>query len=85
MEPALKKLSVVCLVCAGLLSLSGCSHMPPEAQRAFSGGAIGAAGGVAVTALAGGSLLGGALIGGAAGAAIGALTTPQQISLDKKH
>jgi uncharacterized membrane protein len=59
--------------------------MPPEAQRAFSGGAIGAAGGVAITALAGGSILGGALIGGAAGAAIGALTTSDHISLDRKH
>ncbi|MTJ80746.1 MAG: hypothetical protein F8N37_06990 [Telmatospirillum sp.] len=73
------------LPCACLLTVSACSHMPQEAQRAFSGGAIGAAGGAAVTALAGGSILGGALIGGAAGAAIGALTTPDHISLDKKH
>ena len=49
-------------------------HMTPQAQRALSGGAIGAAGGLAVGALAGGSLLGGALIGSAAGATIGALT-----------
>ncbi|MDR3439449.1 MAG: hypothetical protein P4L94_22825 [Telmatospirillum sp.] len=59
--------------------------MPTEAQRAFSGGAIGAAGGAAVTALAGGSILGGALIGGAAGAAIGALTSSDHISLDRRH
>lgn len=81
----MRKLVVVCIICASLLSVSACSHMPPEAQRAFSGGAIGAAGGAVVTALAGGSILGGVLIGGAAGAAIGALTTPQQVSLDKKH
>ena len=45
-------------------------------QRALSGGAIGVAGGVALTALTGGSLVAGAVIGGLGGAAIGAVTTP---------
>ena len=56
------------------LSLAGCSGMNRTQQRALSGGAIGAAGGAAIGAIAGGSLLTGALIGGAGGAAVGALT-----------
>lgn len=67
------------IMTAGVLSLSllgaaGCSGLNQMEQRALSGGALGAAGGAAVGALAGGSLLTGALIGGAGGAAIGALT-----------
>ena len=57
-----------------ILSLDGCSGMNRTQQRALSGGAIGAAGGAAIGAIAGGSLLTGALIGGAGGAAVGALT-----------
>ncbi|WP_431281561.1 hypothetical protein ACQW02_19420 [Humitalea sp. 24SJ18S-53] len=61
------------LALAALL-LAGCSNMNRTQQRALSGGAIGAAGGAAVGALTGGSLLTGALLGGAGGAAIGAVT-----------
>ena len=57
-----------------LLSLTACSNMNRTQQRALSGGAIGAAGGAAIGAIAGGSLLTGALIGGAGGAAVGAMT-----------
>jgi len=56
--------------------LSGCENMSNMQQRALSGGAIGAVGGIAVTALTGGSLAAGALIGAGGGAAIGALTSP---------
>ena len=56
------------------LSLCGCSNLNTVQQRALSGGAIGAAGGLAITALTGGSLLAGGLIGATGGAAIGALT-----------
>jgi len=66
-----------------MLSMSACSNMNQQTQRALSGGAIGAAGGVAITALAGGGLLTGALVGGAAGAVIGAVTTPSQVSVHK--
>jgi hypothetical protein len=48
--------------------------MNSQQQRALSAGAIGAAGGAAIGALTGGSLVTGALIGGAGGAAVGALT-----------
>lgn len=58
------------------LAVTGCDHMTQQQQRALSGGAIGAVGGAAVGALAGGGLVTGALIGGAGGAAIGALTSP---------
>jgi hypothetical protein len=58
-----------------LSALAGCSGMNRTEQRALSGGAIGAAAGVGLTAITGGSnlLLGGA-VGAAGGAAIGALT-----------
>jgi len=59
------------------LALIGCSGMNDQQQRALSGGALGAAGGAAVGALTGGSLVTGALIGGAGGAAVGALTSPK--------
>jgi uncharacterized membrane protein len=58
------------------LPLAACDGMNRTQQRALSGGAIGAAGGAAVGALTGGSMLTGAAIGAAGGAAIGALTTP---------
>jgi hypothetical protein len=61
------------ILLAGLLSLSACSGMSATQQRMLSGGAIGAAGGVALTAITGGSLLAGGLIGGAGGAAVGGL------------
>lgn len=55
------------------LPLAACSGMSSTQQRMLSGGAIGAAGGVALTALTGGSLLAGGLVGGAGGTAVGAL------------
>lgn len=79
----MKKVVLTCAVLATVLSTTACSNMNTQTQRALSGGAIGAAGGVAITALAGGSLIGGALIGGAAGAVIGAVTSPSQVSV--KH
>ncbi len=51
----------------------GCAGMTPTQQRALSGGAIGAAGGAALSAIAGGSAAVGAVIGGAAGALTGTL------------
>lgn len=64
------------VILAITLSLTACENMNSIQQRALSGGAIGAAGGVALTALTGGSLMAGALIGGLGGAAVGAVTTP---------
>ena len=67
---------MVLLLGAGVaLGLSGCDHMTRVQQRALSGGALGAAAGVALTAATGGgNLLVGALVGGAGGAAVGAVT-----------
>lgn len=62
------------LVAALILPLAACDGMSRTQQRALSGGAIGAAGGAAVGAITGGSMLTGAVIGGAGGAAVGALT-----------
>jgi osmotically inducible lipoprotein OsmB len=64
----------IAAVIAVALSVTGCSGMTHQQQRALSGGAIGAAGGAAIGAIAGANPLTGALIGGAGGAAIGALT-----------
>jgi osmotically inducible lipoprotein OsmB len=66
-----KKLAVICLL---VLTLAGCSNLSRQEQRALSGGALGAAAGLAITAATGGSLLVGGLVGGAGGAAIGAIT-----------
>jgi hypothetical protein len=71
-----KKMVGVVLLSVALLSTSACSNMNAQAQRALSGGAIGAAGGAGIAYIAGGPVLGAALLGGAAGAAVGALTTP---------
>ncbi len=59
------------LLLAGLLGLSGCANMNSTEQRTLSGGAIGAAGGAAITALTGGCVWCGAAIGGAVGAGSG--------------
>lgn len=52
------------------LTLTGCSGMNTEQQRLLSGGAIGAAAGAGITALAHGNPIWGA-IGGAAVGALG--------------
>ena len=66
-----KKLTVIGLL---VLSLAGCSNLSRQEQRALSGGALGAAAGLAITAATGGSLLVGGLVGAGGGAAIGAIT-----------
>lgn len=63
------------------LMLSGCGYS--RGDRALSGAALGAGGGAAVGAIAGGSPLAGAAIGGLAGAAAGALTSPNDINLGR--
>jgi len=62
------------LVVLSAVLLAGCSGLTRTQQRALSGGAIGAAGGVALAAATGGtSLLAGCLFVGGAGATICAL------------
>ena len=53
------------------LGLAGCAGMNETQQRTLSGGAVGAAGGAAITALTGGCIWCGAAIGGAVGAGTG--------------
>lgn len=63
-----------CLVILLLTVITfGCAGMTPTQQRVLSGGAIGAGGGAAVSAIAGGNAAVGAAIGGAAGALTGAV------------
>jgi osmotically inducible lipoprotein OsmB len=63
------------------LILTGCGTRPSE--RALSGGALGAAAGAGVAAIAGGSLAAGAVVGGLGGALVGAVTSPNQVNLDR--
>jgi osmotically inducible lipoprotein OsmB len=67
----IKKITVLVL---SVVLLAGCSGLNRQQQRALSGGAIGAAGGAAITAIVGGPVLAGAAVGAAGGAAVGALT-----------
>jgi hypothetical protein len=70
----------------GLLMLattaSGCSNLNQQQERALSGAALGAAGGLVIGAISG-SWIAGAIVGGAAGAAIGAFTTPSQVHVGR--
>ncbi|WP_416898255.1 MAG: hypothetical protein ACMVY4_00480 [Minwuia sp.] len=68
-----RKLAIVGVI-GSALTLGACENMSDLEQRTLSGGALGAAGGAALTALTGGSIAAGALIGGAAGAGAGYLT-----------
>ena len=66
-----------------LIATAGCSNLSPREQRALTGGALGAAGGVIIGAATGGPLVG-ALIGTGAGAAIGALLPGDLFASNKK-
>jgi uncharacterized protein YcfJ len=67
----------ICIPLAGVLALGGCSDISQEQQRTLSGGAIGAAAGTAIGAIAGHTVWGLA-IGAAAGAAGGYLLNQYQ-------
>jgi len=63
--------SLLLSVC--ILALAGCSNLTKTQQRVLSGSAIGAAAGLGIAAVAGGSLLTGGLVGAAGGAVAGAV------------
>jgi hypothetical protein len=65
---------VIVALIASMVGLGGCADMNHQQQRALSGGAIGAAGGAVLGAVAGFNPLVGAAVGAAGGAAVGALT-----------
>jgi membrane associated rhomboid family serine protease len=62
----MKKLFILLPVCAAL-TMTGCSNMNTTQQRELSGGAIGAAAGAGITAIAGGNPIWGAIGGAAVG------------------
>jgi len=62
----MKKLFLLLPVCAAL-TMTGCSNMNTTQQRELSGGAIGAAAGAGITAIAGGNPIWGAIGGAAVG------------------
>jgi osmotically inducible lipoprotein OsmB len=67
------KRALLVILAAG--SLAACSGMTNTQQRVLSGGAIGAAGGAVISAIAGGPILLGTAIGAGAGAVAGAVTS----------
>ena len=70
-------MKALALVVPAAMAVAGCGDTWGE--RAATGGGIGLAAGAAVGLMTGGlSVVGGALIGGAAGAIIGAATTPDK-------
>ena len=73
----MRKLAISTALVAGLLSLGACGQSP--GCRAVTGAGIGAGGGALLGWLGGNPLLG-AVAGGAAGAAVGGLTSPNQVS-----
>ena len=78
----MRRIVATSLVLATLtFSLAACGYSPGD--RAASGGLIGAGGGAAIAAIAGGSPLVGAAIGGAAGAIGGAVTNGNGINLGR--
>jgi osmotically inducible lipoprotein OsmB len=72
------KRSALAAVLALSLGLAGCSGMNDTQQKMLSGGAIGAAGGAAITALTGGCIWCGAAIGGAVGTGAGYVISQTQ-------
>ncbi len=70
----MKRIGALLVILLAIISLtaSGCANMTPTQQRALSGGAIGAAAGAGLGAIAGNATIG-AAIGGPAGLAAGAL------------
>jgi osmotically inducible lipoprotein OsmB len=80
-----KTKTTIARACAVLMlaaTVTGCSNMNQQQERALSGGALGAAGGLVIGAISG-SWIAGAIVGGAAGAAIGAFTTPSQVHVGR--
>ena len=68
----MQKIMKVAIILAILVTFVGCAGMSDTGQRTVSGGAMGAAGGALIGAMAGNAALG-AVIGGAAGAGGGFL------------
>jgi hypothetical protein len=69
------------VLAAVAIGVAGCGYN--RGDRALSGGLLGAGGGAAIGAVAGGSPLAGAAIGGAAGAIGGALTSGNTVNLGR--
>jgi osmotically inducible lipoprotein OsmB len=68
---AIRRFAVLPLVVFTLMFTFGCTGMTPTQQSTLSGGAIGAAGGAGIAAIAGGNPAVGAVVGGGLGALTG--------------
>lgn len=65
------KLAIIALA---ITSVFGCTNMSSTEQGTLSGGALGAAAGAGIAAIAGGNALTGAIVGGGAGLVGGFIT-----------
>jgi hypothetical protein len=79
-EAGMKRTLAVTLV---LLAVAGCGY--DRGERALTGAGIGAAAGAVGGAVLGGDPATGAIVGGAVGGATGALTSPDDINLDRRR
>jgi osmotically inducible lipoprotein OsmB len=68
---AIRRFAVLPLVVFTLMFTFACTGMTPTQQSTLSGGAIGAAGGAGLAAIAGGNPAVGAVVGGGLGAVTG--------------
>ena len=67
----MKKIPYIAVLLLIVFSLAGCAGMSETQQRTLSGGAMGAAAGAGIAAIAGGNPWVGGAIGGAGGALTG--------------
>jgi len=79
------KKTLIALPVAALLATTGCTNMSSSQQSTLSAGAIGAAAGAGITALAGGDAIWGALGGAAVGALGGFLYNKHEESQNQKQ
>lgn len=71
----IRRVSTATVLAALLLGTTACANMNQREKNAAIGGGIGAASGLAISALTNANPLVGAAIGGLGGAAVGALVT----------
>jgi hypothetical protein len=73
----MKRVGVIVAIAVGS-SVLGCTSMTPQQQGTVTGGAIGAAAGAGIAAIAGGSGWTGAAIGAVAGGVVGNIKGSKQ-------
>jgi osmotically inducible lipoprotein OsmB len=80
----MKLITSIVLIAAIVFALVGCAGMTETQQRTLSGGAIGAAAGAGIAAIAGGSAWTGAALGAAGGAITGYIIGEQHREIRRR-